>query len=289
MELPHCSVEITSEQVITNVDQLKVRQKTRKTYMVLESKLRPIVASIEKPKLTLHPSLQAAGPEMDAYDYDGIENTTLLCAIGHVLSSLDKSSQASGERVKVYRQSEEGKVPCVLQCRVKETYKKGQLLLVPAGGQLKLVGACDRDDSPDRDAGKKTKQLIDTSMLSEVQGSIRESVKDPRNVKKARVERPHKRFEICSPLLDAQPKKGVKFQMSTLHPFWAVLRCVGPKTQNNMEMSTELIDVPQVEIRGIQKSLLRTVVEMPVLRNVSALEIGDILTLPWLAPGENEE
>jgi hypothetical protein len=147
----------------------------------------------------------------------------------------------------------------------------------------------DRDDSPDRDAGKKTKQLIDTSMLSEVRGSIRESVKDPRNVKKARVERPHRRFEIRSPLLDAQPKKGVKFQMSTLHPFWAVLRCVGPKTQNNMEMSTELIDVPQVEMRGIQKSLLRTVVEMPVLRNVSALEIGDILTLPWLAPDENEE
>jgi hypothetical protein len=42
-------------------------------------------------------------------------------------------------------------------------------------------------------------------------------------------------------------------------------------------------------MRGIQKSLLRTVVEMPVLRNVSALEIGDILTLPWLPPDENEE
>ena len=298
MELPHCSVEITSEQVITNVDQLKVRQKTTKTYKVLETNLRCIVASIGKPKqqLTLHPSLQAAGSEMDAYDYEGIENTTLLCAIGHVLSSLDKSSQTSGERVKVYRQSEEAtkftgslKGCCVLQCRVNETYKKGQLVLVPASGQLKLIVARDRDDSPDRDAGKKTKQLIDTSMLSEVQGSIRESVKDPRNVKKARVERPHRRFEIRSPLFDAQPKKGLKFQMSTLHPFWAVLRCVGPNTQNNMEMSTELIDVPQVEMRGIKKSLLHTVVEIPVLRNVSALEIGDILTLPWLAPDENEE
>ena len=179
---------------------------------------------------------------------------------------------------------------CVLQCRVNETYKKGQLLLVPASGQLKLIVARDRDDSPDRDAGKKTKQLIDTSMLSEVRGSIRESIKDKRITDKTKGQtRPERRFEIRSPLLDAKAKKGEEFSMSTLHPFWAVLRCVGPNTLNNMKMSTELIDVPQVEMRGIKKSLLRTVVEIPVLRNVSALEIGDILTLPWLAPDENEE
>ena len=43
-----------------------------------------------------------------------------------------------------------------------------------------LIEKGDRDDSPPRAAPKKKKSLIDTAMLSEVRGSIRESIKDKR-------------------------------------------------------------------------------------------------------------
>ena len=153
-----------------------------------------------------------------------------------------------------------------------------------------LIEKGDRDDSPPRAAPKKKKKLIDTSMLSEVRGSIRESIKDKRTADKTkRQNRPERRFEIRSPLLDARAKKGEEFSMSTLHPFWAVLRCVGPKTLNNMELVLEPLVVPHLDLPGTKKGSLETGVVIPMLRNVSAIEKGDILTLPWKVHEDDEQ
>jgi hypothetical protein len=174
--LPHGHVDVTSEHAGTNDDGADVRTTTKKTYKVHVDNLRPSATAIEPPHVTLHPTLQKVGDQVDTYDYGWLEASSLCCTIGHVLSMVDKSSQASGERAHVFRQSEEEKVPLVLQCRATEPFKKGQLLLVPGGGHIELIEKGDRDDSPPRAAPKQKKKLIDTSMFSKVRGTIRESL-----------------------------------------------------------------------------------------------------------------
>ena len=76
--------------------------------------------------------------------------------------------------------------------------------------------------------------------------------------------------------------------MSTLHPFWAVLRCANSKTLSNMELVYEAFVVPHFDVVGTKKGSLETGVEMPMLRNVSKIEKDDILTLSWKVHEDDE-
>ena len=94
-------------------------------------------------------------------------------------------------------------------------------------------------------------------------------------------------------MLEAAAKQNHAVCMERLqtNPFWAVLKCLGPKSLHNMEMETEAVVVPQICFKGSRvigrgRKALDFIVQIPVLRNVVAIEKGDILCLPWRADSE---
>ena len=51
-----------------------------------------------------------------------------------------------------------------------------------------------------------------------------------------------------------------------------------------MELDTETLLVPHIDLDRGKKSLVGTLVALPVIRNVTAVEKGAILTLAWTTP-----
>ena len=90
-------------------------------------------------KLTLHPSLQEVGDEMEAYDYHSLEKYNYEITLDHTLAMAVRSLQESAESVKVHKQSLQGKSPLALQCRALGPFKRKQLMLVPGGRECQLI------------------------------------------------------------------------------------------------------------------------------------------------------
>ena len=60
------------------------------------------------------------------------------------------------------------------------------------------------------------------------------------------------------------------------------------KSVHNMELSEETFPVPHKWCKGISKPLTQAAITIPVLRNVVAIEVDDVLTMPH-ASGEDDE
>ena len=288
LALPHAHIEITFEmwsQILTKdgKQERKIVGTKSRLFKVHVDNLRPIPKDPknEPTKQPLHPTLRDGGEVMEPYDYELSELPFHQCIVEHALAMALASAQLSVERVSTVRLSAKGKSPAVLQCRAVEPFKKGQLLLVPAVGDILFQGrdnhmyVCKGDGFQPQVAPTKKKNAIHKSMLSQVTVHIRGAVKDKRKNRESEAQRT---FEIRSPLLDTQGQRD-----GGLNPFWAVLRCVGPKSLHNMEFDREVIVVPQLHLKipGIKRRDLEFCVEIPVLRNVAGIEANDILTMPW--------
>ena len=56
-----------------------------------------------------------------------------------------------------------------------------------------------------------------------------------------------------------------------------------------MELSHVYVDVGHPQVRGVPKSPWLTTVSLPVLYNIAALEVDDILTLRYVHEESDEE
>ena len=92
-------------------------------------------------------------------------------------------------------------------------------------------------------------------------------------------------FVIGSPLLVGKAPKSRDSCMQNVAPFWALLRCVGPRDYHNMELDTVVFRDPGFEIIGgaypqVPKGA-RFAVHIPMARNVSRISKGEGLRLSF--------
>ena len=299
LDLPHATVEIEvetagdgSQPSEHSADQNTppVTQTVKTTVRVHVDDLRPSnCKETPKSRKELHPTLRNDGEEMPLYHYDDFEKPLYISLANHALSMAFIGSQSSVERVRTLRLSAKDKLPLVLQCRALQAFKKGELLLVPSLGEIVLQA--DHDE-----AVHKTKKLktMHESMLSRVVLRVSGGSKDKR-LKHASATKERK-VVVRSPLLDSasrNPHGTDRNPLSKLNSFWSVLRCLGPHSVPNMEIVTETIIVPQLILSGSRatskgKCALEFSVDIPVLRNVVAVDAGDILCLEWCFDDGNE-
>ena len=116
-------------------------------------------------------------------------------------------------------------------------------------------------------------------MVSKVRGEIQEKVQKDGRTKVAGGEPRITDYDLISSFVHNPPKKGG--EMPNVHPFWAVIKCKSSRSVHNMELSTEEFLVPRTVLKGANKNMLQATVTLPVLRNVEAIEMGDVLTLPY--------
>ena len=127
-------------------------------------------------------------------------------------------------------------------------------------------------------------------MMSKVSADIEEVLKGRAfNTAEALPHRPAATYTITSPLLRANSKKGDEIKTAEVHPFWAVIRQLSSKLAHNMELAEEYFVLPHIEMKGLSKSTLQTVVKLPVLRNITPINTGDLLTLPFNTAMEEED
>ena len=96
-------------------------------------------------------------------------------------------------------------------------------------------------------------------------------------------------FEFISPLDKKPPKKGAEINAEDVHPFWAMIKCLSAKLVHNMEFVEESFVLPHTLLKGLTKPTLQTTVTLPVLRNIDAIENGDVLTAPYSKDEDDEE
>ena len=92
-------------------------------------------------------------------------------------------------------------------------------------------------------------------------------------------------FEIHSPLLAGKILKNRETCMENVAPFWALLRCAGPRAKHNMELENIVFSDSGYEAKACKYPKLQQTVEfsvgLPIVRNVCNIEKGDILCLPF--------
>ena len=172
------------------------------------------------------------------------------------------------------------------QCRAREPFSKGELILVPGDAKIEWVLARSPEESAPESSEPKKKAIIHFAMVPQVRGIIQEVVKDGR---RGIEPRPAKTFGLISPLVASPPKKGEETKTSKVHPFWTVVRCLNLKSVNNMKLFKEEYLIPQTLFKGCVKPNRNTVISLPVLRNIVAIEKNDILTVPYMRAADDDE
>ena len=179
---------------------------------------------------------------MMPYDFEFFEIPFYKGLAEHACAMSILKHRTSVERVSVCRLSAKETLPFVFRCRAQEPFKKGQLVLVPALWEIMYI---EHDDAAV--PTKKTVTTIHESMLSQAIVCVRGGTKDKRL--KSKANSTMKSFVMRSPLLDAKAQKNREVCMETLNPFWAVLRCVGPKAASNMQCSSEVLVYPEINFK----------------------------------------
>ena len=241
-----------------------------------------------EPPAKLHPSLQDAEVPLQLYNFEHVERDYLSCAIWHCINDLVYITTKSSRSVKISRQSPIDAAQLSLQCRATEKFAPRGLVLIPGNAWIDLLLHRKPEESEHAALRQKKKPAIHKSMVPKVcGGSILQSLKDGRI--KSMPERPAVPFELTSPLVKKPAKRGEEIDTASVHPFWAVIRCMGSKSIHNMEMTLESFVLPHATLKGLDKPpALQTTVTLPVYRNIVAVDENDILTLRW-EPNEDDE
>ena len=283
LDLPSARVEVILEFKSSN--QTKVKKKTR-TFVVNQDQLQAAEPEVTPPPTRLHPTLQEPGALMESYDVSSLETQILHAAVSLLLSDAARATRSFASRVEVFRQSKEGELPVSLQCRALETFKRGELVLVPGCVTVDWAMANSDDESAAENPGPTKKPTIHRSMVPRVRGRIQEVVKDGR---RHCADGPQTTFDLMSPFVVAPLKKGDEVKTSEAHPFWAVIRCLNSKSAHNMKLTVEDYALDQTIFKGCQKPNKQTLIGLPVLRNIAPIQTGDILTVPHMREAEDED
>ena len=266
VSLPDATVEVPDkggcQRLVINVDKLRATK--------LPAKL---------PAKTPDPSLQERGETLDPYDYDLCQVSFSRAVVGHISLWAHLSANACVEGVEVSRRSDKDKLPFILQVRAKQAFKKGTLVLAPAYGEL-LPKDSDTELQLARSQG-----VVHAAMLSHVEVEVAAGCGDRRRTAESREPKVTK-FVIGSPLLDGKAPKTRQGCMENLAPFWALLRCAGPRADHNMELDSVAFrdggfDTIANDYPKMRKGVVFTV-QMPIARNSSHISQGEVLCLPFV-------
>ena len=91
---------------------------------------------LDEGPVILHPSMDTGGKTLLGYDYQLMRSVVAQNFAERMLFSLHLSAHQCVGQLSVYILSEEGKLPIILQVRAKKAFKKGELTLVPAHGEV---------------------------------------------------------------------------------------------------------------------------------------------------------
>jgi hypothetical protein len=241
--------------------------------------LRPASKVGASEQRVLHPSLQDIGKVLEEYDYDFCESSFTLLLAEHMLAWAHLATQACTENVLISLLSEESKLPFILQVRAKEAFKNGALMLVPAFGSLLTV------NGESQMKLTKCKGTLHEAMLSHVILKVRAGSTDRRR-RGEQAEPRTTEFAMHSPLLAGRSQRVRGGCLANVPPFWAMLRCAGPRASHNMDFATVVLRDPGWELKaghfpkvpkGIEFS-----VEIPIIQNVCPISKGEVLCLPFL-------
>ena len=91
-------------------------------------------------------------------------------------------------------------------------------------------------------------------------------------------------FQVRSPLAKKPKANTEDKRLQNLNPFWAILRCADAKSCNNMELHSLTFKDLGFSVPGATygSSQLEFRVEIPILRNITNIAKGEILTLSFI-------
>jgi len=253
--------------------------------------LRPLANDpkvIKAKPIALHPSLLDVGDLFDAPDKDFMEYSYCKMLLEHGVLWAYGCASTSLEFARVSRVGDTDKPALTLQVRATKAFKKGELILAPAFGELKLATSVQ---------GQKLSQLqsrIHKDLLSHVDATAVTTLNykkrgDPDKTTKLR-------FVMHSPLLTLKHKgpgqptvesrqTGEEPGIENVAPFWALLRAGGPFSSHNMEIDTVSFRDLGFEVQGSmypkQPKGISFTANLPIARNVTPIYKGDVLTLPY--------
>ena len=261
--------------------------------------LLPFVAPQVAPTVAKHPVslLKEQAHKVSTFEFGGMSTDFMRQTLHASLGYLHITAAASVRGVELNLMSEIGKIPIVAQARATKDFKKGELVLVPYGGEIKPKV---------KDAGafvnKPTHKgnTVHEALLGILEGKVRgvkgkcsgQEPLDADNIFVSDKAGFSHCYSIASPLLKARQGSGSSDNEELFEraaPFWAVLRTpVAHDSANgapNMILSMEAFEAngyapvagkfPKFE-RGC-----KLVVEIPIMRNTRRIEKDDQLLLSF--------
>ena len=182
---------------------------------------------------------------------------------------------------------EVGQVQVQVRVRETKTFTVGELILVPQGGSIYLVGPHGPKEfqRPKNitDAMPKVRDIFPRGVRAAATGRKKPQIK--LELKDTVF---HKQFEsqveICSPFASFQSSKKEEFKktLQKMSPFWAVLRAArDPQLQINMEMKVLTVELQFPKITENHVGTLTAPfifsAQIPVFTNTVALQGGEVL------------
>jgi len=264
--------------------------------------LRAFKALPDLPKTKVHPTAVVKGKTLDAYDYQLRSDSSAFSLVESAVLWAHMSSRLCVQGLCVWDITDGDKLPITLQVRAKVPFRKGTLVLAPAYGQCKRTPTMITEQQPDIETvAKEHTGVLHASMLLKVPLFVTITGKTDRQVIAASSDEAPKEtpkgnqtgkqiirekhgFDMFSPLLEGKLQKNRATSMENLPPFWAVLRYGSPKAVHNMKIETVPFSDLGFDVQGTRYPQLDKSLEflayVPILRNTSDIEKGDILCLP---------
>ena len=260
-------------------------------------KLQPVpkLSPPKKPPKMIHPTLQAVGQLCEKYVYDDgaltFEPLFVKTMLWHAFIRVQSCVEGVQVSIPEDHLKSEKKFPITLQARAARKFKKGELTLVPALGQieprtdeLKVKGM----ENAAKRVHKSHLKLLSWKLFTVTRLKRQRGKEDETEKKK---KKPPSEFIIGSQLFnDTKTDTALR----KINPFWAMLQSQTPDASHNMVLENVLLrdlaidltdDDRKVRVGPVyQKLPFDFNHSMPVARNVKDVDIGDVLVVPYELP-----
>ena len=254
--------------------------KTAEEAMLSADALVPVAEEMAAEEINVYQfKSDGSQPNVPRTDFERSFATYAYVCVEKVLMDAWLAVAAFGEDVQTAIVSEEGKLPLLLQVRVRRAFKKNELMLPPIGGQLV------KPTSPANISASANK--MHDAYIRGVQGSIFTTTKRQGSAGSAKIaaslqSKVHQiSFKLYSPMAVSSLPKNMDTLWFNFSPFWAVLRCGrDPSHKPNMEMHNIVFEVPNskvIEGMSCGQSPLVLKMQLPMFVNSLPLKAGDVL------------
>ena len=275
----------------------------------------------QKKQKALHPALQPAGCPLPILDLGnaGMVKLAELCISQEHLAALQCAQEVTvtwqsaptaqghpkypgqvrgeGANANAGKEDKGPAFPVVLQVRSNRSFRRGELVLVPAGAEVWEKG--ERGTELERKRARGTELAIQKSkavhsaMLASVEAQVdcgpppKKRRKFAQASSQEEAEDVHLSFDILSPLVTAAKAPAQRKRvLESLLPFWALLQRAQAGGPANMALeylrvTPKASDVDGWPLECERAQRLHYVVRVPIATNTSRINKGDVLTLPF--------